>query len=323
MRSEIKNVLKTLLWNTKAAYLKDTHAVKGDSVILVYHGLVPKHHLKFNMRFLTTGVFKKHMQLFKNTCNMVTVQDIYENNIDKNALNVAITFDDGYKNNHTYAAPILDAMQIPAAFFITTVQAGGYNYLWTDFLDITSFYARGNLIVDGKTFINHNKGFLYEGKTLKQYCKDADWKFKVQMFEAMKPFKSALHHAPNKEYWELLGWKELVELANNKLFTLGSHGLYHNNLENVTHAEAIFELRTSKLYLEKMTQKTIDHFAYPDGSYDHALIKIADAAGYKYQLIVSSKYKQDAEDKRLLQRFTVNPYLNAPGQMKYMIRRKY
>src|SRR5215211_2862203 len=45
-------------------------------------------------------------------------------------LQVAITFDDGYADNATTAAPVLASAGLPATYFITTATLGGQHFWW-------------------------------------------------------------------------------------------------------------------------------------------------------------------------------------------------
>jgi len=45
---------------------------------------------------------------------------------------IAITFDDGYRNNHELAAPVLKTMNLPATFFVTTQFIGTEIVPWWD-----------------------------------------------------------------------------------------------------------------------------------------------------------------------------------------------
>lgn len=46
------------------------------------------------------------------------------------ALRIAITFDDGYADNATTAAPLLEQAGLPATYFITTGRLGGRHFWW-------------------------------------------------------------------------------------------------------------------------------------------------------------------------------------------------
>ena len=56
----------------------------------------------------------------------------YKNNIPFKLNTVAITFDDGFKNNSSVALPILDNLEIPATFYIASGLIGTENMFWVD-----------------------------------------------------------------------------------------------------------------------------------------------------------------------------------------------
>ena len=124
----IRNKLRRVKWNLKSLLLKQEETYKGKYLILLYHGILPKNNLKFNLRFIEKKDFYQQIKLISNKFNLVSLNDIYKDNLDPERLNIAITFDDGYKNNYSIAAEILKEFNTPATFFITTVKKEGYPY---------------------------------------------------------------------------------------------------------------------------------------------------------------------------------------------------
>ena len=49
---------------------------------------------------------------------------------EKNEFMIAITFDDGYKDNLVYALPILEKFEIPATIYITTKFLSENTEMW-------------------------------------------------------------------------------------------------------------------------------------------------------------------------------------------------
>jgi peptidoglycan/xylan/chitin deacetylase (PgdA/CDA1 family) len=88
----------------------------------------------------------------------------------------------------------------------------------------------------------------------------------------------------NEEYWKLMTDSQISTLRNSDLISIGSHGYFHNNLGNIPLVDAINELILSKKYLEKLLQKEVFSLAYPDGSYNEALLNEAYNIGFKQQL---------------------------------------
>ncbi|MEI7703979.1 MAG: polysaccharide deacetylase family protein [Deltaproteobacteria bacterium] len=73
---------------------------------------------------LTVGVeqFDRQMALLRRHCQVLTIDQVLNaSEIDPAGKpQVAVTFDDGYLDNHDNAAPILERHGIPAAFFVST-----------------------------------------------------------------------------------------------------------------------------------------------------------------------------------------------------------
>jgi len=63
--------------------------------------------------------FEKKMQWLKANFNMVSLENIYSGvGLDNSRLNIALTFDDGFKEHSTFVAPVLRRLSIPATFFV-------------------------------------------------------------------------------------------------------------------------------------------------------------------------------------------------------------
>ena len=68
--------------------------------------------------------------------------------------------------------------------------------------------------------------------------------------------------------------KQLLELSNDPLVTIGSHGLTHDILKGKNYKDQYTELVNSKLELEKKIDKEVNLFAFSHGQYDDTTIEI-------------------------------------------------
>lgn len=68
--------------------------------------------------------FRKRMSWIKKNYNIIHLYDFFQGNLSTEKINVAITFDDGFKNWITNAVPILKELNIPATFFINSSFVG-------------------------------------------------------------------------------------------------------------------------------------------------------------------------------------------------------
>jgi peptidoglycan/xylan/chitin deacetylase (PgdA/CDA1 family) len=88
-------------------------------VVLLYH------RVNDDMRdSLTIGLeqFDDQMALLARRCRVVDIRDVVAGRVTRDTARpiVAVTFDDGYRDNHDNAVPILLRRRVPAAFFVST-----------------------------------------------------------------------------------------------------------------------------------------------------------------------------------------------------------
>jgi len=69
----------------------------------------------------TPEIFERQVEWLKTHCHVTTLADLVTNRETATTCKplVAITFDDGYEDNHSYALPILSKHGLKATFFIT------------------------------------------------------------------------------------------------------------------------------------------------------------------------------------------------------------
>jgi hypothetical protein len=88
-------------------------------VVLCYHSVHP------SMSFPSSTspeLFERHMRWLREECDVIPFARAWEERrrAARSRPAVAVTFDDGFADNHTYALSTLLRYEIPATFFITT-----------------------------------------------------------------------------------------------------------------------------------------------------------------------------------------------------------
>jgi peptidoglycan/xylan/chitin deacetylase (PgdA/CDA1 family) len=85
---------------------------------------------------LTVGVrmFERHCRFFRRHFSVVPLREIVKKLERGQPLNgeLAITFDDGYRDNFEMAAPVLEKLSLPATFFVVTQMIGTDSVPWWD-----------------------------------------------------------------------------------------------------------------------------------------------------------------------------------------------
>lgn len=82
-----------------------------------------------------------------------------------------------------------------------------------------------------------------------------------------------------------LSEQQLIELSQDGLCTVGSHGVTHEVLTKLSYYKVEKELKNSKEILERIIGKKVDIFAYSHGGYDGTIYKLAKKY-YKYAMSV-------------------------------------
>lgn len=303
--------------------IKSTH--KG-ATVLMYHGIDQVGDTRFNPRFIAQDTFEKQLMYYKKHFHFVSLEDFFNGKHHPKRHTVAITFDDGYKNNYTYALPLLERYRVPATFFVTGLGAAEQNIVWTDFLDIATHYLDSSITLEDVCFKKNSNGILFNAEleiSLKDFIKkDArpGYGLKKELIRrVLAKISDFRRFRELTDYWTLMTNKQILQVAKSKYVEIGSHGFWHNNLGNIPWQDAAQEVRQSKNYLEDLTQKQILSIAYPDGSYSRELIDENEKLGFKHQLAVNYLFEQDKTDSRIQNRFGIYPRSWSLNRLGYEI----
>jgi peptidoglycan/xylan/chitin deacetylase (PgdA/CDA1 family) len=88
---------------------------RGRRVVLCYHSVSPS----ASYLSLSPELFDAHLQWLQQQCSVVALSELVADRGQAQTPQVAITFDDGYADNHTHALPQLAARGMTATFFLT------------------------------------------------------------------------------------------------------------------------------------------------------------------------------------------------------------
>ena len=107
--------------------------------VLCYHGVrdntLAKRTIPLQDLHIRTSTFMAHCRLIRDTCHPISVDDLRAAMEGRSKLPdrpVLITFDDGYRSVFRYAAPILAALNLPAAVFVCSGPLADRRLLWFD-----------------------------------------------------------------------------------------------------------------------------------------------------------------------------------------------
>jgi len=237
---------------------------RSDLAVLTYHKVV-SHAPPYLPGEFCNSTFDWQIRLLKTYFSVLSLSTAIElMNLDKlPPLAVAITFDDGYKNNFTEAMPILRNYRVPATIFIATRFING-GAMWNDVINecirstkIVHLDLR-DIGLGSYSLISADERVLAidEIKAGLKYVGEEKRRQSVSEIQRRCNVSLDSHLMMGKE--ELYGLSEFN-------IDIGAHSVSHPILSIIPDEEARQEISNSKLELERLSSIPVRFFAYPNG----------------------------------------------------------
>jgi peptidoglycan/xylan/chitin deacetylase (PgdA/CDA1 family) len=213
---------------------------------------------------------------------------------------VALTFDDGLRNNLTVVHPILQRTETPATLFVVPGNIERNEWIWTH-------DARERLAsltdVDCYVFAGELQAPTSECFGIIDWMKTVANKQRIEIHQRIRERTKAFVPTPlQHEKFDLMTWEELLSL-NQKFITIGSHSMTHPILSMISEDEIGREIVESRQLLEKWLQRPVEFFCYPNGNYDEKIVT-AVRSTYNAAIAVASKIVTRGEDRHRLPRIS-------------------
>ena len=118
-------------------------------------------------------------------------------------------------------------------------------------------------------------------------------------------------------------WEQAKEMADSGVIAIGSHTHRHKEVPTLAHGDRVYELRISKYLLDtKIGQKNV-HLAFPYGSSNDEVIRLAVSSGYKTICLVGDEGANGRDGNVYgLKRLTVTGDMTAVNLIDMMEREK-
>jgi peptidoglycan/xylan/chitin deacetylase (PgdA/CDA1 family) len=210
---------------------------------------------------------------------------------------IAITFDDGYACNASFAAPLLERMDAAATIFLPAEAiAEGREFWWDELERIVMGHAGDTIDLptpEGVTSIqigaarddDRNWRPHQPPRTARQQGFHLIWSRlrtldTPRLREAMQMLRrqSETPESPRKSHRPMTA-AEVRRLQSDRI-VMGSHSLTHTSLPHRSASEQTAEIVGSRRRCAEITGKAPLSFAYPYGDYDENAAHVAEQAGY-------------------------------------------
>jgi peptidoglycan/xylan/chitin deacetylase (PgdA/CDA1 family) len=194
---------------------------------------------------------------------------------------VALTFDDGYRDNLELAVPLLERLGLPCTFFLVPGLLSREVCPWWEVL-AWGFARASSRTVPWEGSVLPTEGrwgrrsFLAVAERLKASDRATRDRRVGELLELLQP-----EGTPDEERL-FLDWDGARELVRRG-FSVGSHSMHHAILSREAPEEQLRDLVTSRQRLEAELDVHIRLLAYPNGTpadYDAATVAAAKQAGY-------------------------------------------
>ena len=245
---------------------------------------------------------------------------------------IAITFDDGFRDNFTNAAPLLDYHELPATFYVATTALKHEHIYWWDALQDIVFQS--DVLPD--------KFELMIGEEIVEFTFGADrvmnsrlmnqirsWNYNLPIpNERVALYMLLWHHIKALNYSlqervisQIRDWsgyrsggndegvtmsiREMQTLGSSPLFSIGAHTVHHAMLSQQNPEDQAYEVKESKRQIEDWLGKPVHGFAYPYGNFNAVTQALLKETGFRYAVSTESKPVTAEDDPFALPRMQV------------------
>lgn len=287
----------------KAAVWAGSRGAARRLLILTYHRVLPARDPQLRGD-PTAEEFDTQVSTLKSRFNVVRLDEGIER-LRKGTLapaSVALTFDDGYADNHDVALPILRKHGVPATFFIATGYLDGKR-MWND------------TVIEGVRRIRRPTISLPEldaglsGAPLPLGDADQRYAATQSIIESIKHLDPARREAITVKVAEraetplpddLMMTSGKVRALHDAGMLIGGHTVHHPVLTAVDPTTAEREISDGRQTLSNLIGQPIRFFAYPNGrpgrDYDRRHVDIVKKLGFDAAVSTAHGFAQAGSD---------------------------
>ena len=235
-----------------------------------------------------TSIFERQVELIARRFNAVSMDDIAlflkgAKSLPPRA--VAVTFDDGYKDNVRLAAPILNRFGVAGTFYVLVDSVDRSRAPWYCVLRHAFATARNSKWKDPATGAMQDLTDARSRRTASYG--GADICAKLGSAERQEWVASAVSFLDPPSFPDesaiMMSWDDARNLVKSG-HIVGSHTMTHPNVAYISEADARCELAESKVKLEKELGEPVKHFSYPHPAlypqWNEATLNITEELGY-------------------------------------------
>lgn len=246
----------------------------------------PNAHLAVSPEFLDSAIFrfKQRGYRFVSLDHLVDVLKSDEANVERL---IAVTLDDGYRDNLLNAVPVFARHEVPYTIYVAPGMVEGTHTLWWEDLEhVVAANRKIAVRINGEA-VNLDTETPHEKR--KVFADLVRMLTEVLAEDEQREFIDRLcrvhgHDATGYVRSQIMGWDELKSISASEAGTIGAHTVGHYAIARVSEARAREEMKQGRAILENRLGQSVDHFAFPYGG-DLAVserdVRMAGELGFK------------------------------------------
>jgi peptidoglycan/xylan/chitin deacetylase (PgdA/CDA1 family) len=256
-----------------------TNLLNRDSlVIFLFHGVIKENKStirNYNRKHIFDFEFNNFLRQMKSLGTPISMDEVVDHIQTGKPFPpfaFSITFDDGFENNYSVAAPILLDLKIPAIFYVATEFIDKNTMSWVDQIDhciehTTVQSIRLSLFSQPISLKTLEEKVSFLIKIREKFKEEKDVFINRHEYISEIFYKCQVPFVQNLEgeLDQKMSWRQLAELASNSYFSIGGHTHTHPILSFLSDTEVDFEIDIPLEKIAEYLKKPTRHFSYPEG----------------------------------------------------------
>jgi len=306
----------------------------GIAALFYYSGVVhlvrwwtrrsPQHLIILNYHHASEGNLRRHFAYLKKHYRIVhidTALDELYTSHKENAqqhrrclTTLSITFDDGYRDNYTYAYPLASELGIPFTIYLVPgyIESGA-SFWWEEGKRLVSQTQMDTATIEERSYdLKKPDERALLATTIDRHVRHAESVVERETFltatraTLLVPSTSLKEEASSLP----LTWEQVKEMEMSGWVSFGAHTMHHPILAYLTNRDEMQqEIKECRTVLEQRLGHSVYSFAYPVGQMQHIGSDVRSAvqkAGYKWAVTTSYGSNNSKSDPYMLRRIEVD-----------------
>tara|TARA_B000000475_G_scaffold105325_2_gene85520 strand:+ start:22372 stop:23295 length:924 start_codon:yes stop_codon:yes gene_type:complete len=245
--------------------------------IYLFHGVVRENKSQvrnYNNKHILSVEFEKLLIELKNAGNPISLDNLillHKSGKELPPNSFSITFDDGFENNYSIAVPILEKLQIPATFYVSTNLVEKNLMSWIDqieycfelkeSLSLKLPWDKSAVILDTPVKKIKYLSIIREKVKSNQQLYNPNFIVdKIFKQTDIEKIESNDHPLDQK-----MNWDQVKNIHYHDLFSIGGHSHNHLSLGSLKSNESEKEISRSIKFLKDKADIVSNHYSYPEG----------------------------------------------------------